>query len=83
MHRAIDEIPQIRWLVSLRLRSDRARLDSIANAYNRLRDSLSTAPGCVCQTPAPAPEPMKVQKDNGTPVKPEPIKTKKDKPEEL
>lgn len=66
----------------MRLRSDRARLDSIANAYNRLRDSLSRAPGCVCQTPAPAPAPMKVEKEAPAPavVKPEPIKTKKDKP---
>lgn len=38
-----------------RLRSDRARLDSIANAYNRLRDSLATTPkpSCNCTTPLP------------------------------
>jgi hypothetical protein len=64
----------------LRLRNDRSRLDSITAAYNRLRDSLSTAPGCVCQTPAPAPAPIKVEKEQPAVVKPEPIKTKKDKP---
>jgi hypothetical protein len=54
-----------------RLRSDRARLDSIAAAYNRLRDSLATAPGCNCAQPEPTP----IQKDRT----PEPIRSEKDR----
>jgi hypothetical protein len=60
----------------IRLRNDRARLDSIADAYNRLRDSLATAPGCNC--PAPAPEPIPTTKDR-VPTNTQPIQTQKDR----
>ena len=59
----------------LRLRSDAARLDSIAAAYNRLRDSLAANPVKPCDCPAPAP--IKTEKDR-VPA-PAPIKTEKDR----
>jgi hypothetical protein len=57
-----------------RLRNDRARLDSIAAAYNRLRDSLATNPpaACNCQQPVP------IEKDR-VPTTSTPIKTEKDR----
>jgi hypothetical protein len=57
-----------------RLRNDRARLDSIAAAYNRLRDSLAANPTPACNCAAPAP--IQVEKDR-TPTTP--IKTEKDR----
>lgn len=60
-----------------RLRSDRARLDSIANAFTRLRDSLAANPpkACICDAP---PAPLPVTKDR-TPPAAAPIKTEKER----
>jgi hypothetical protein len=75
----VERVPVVDDTELTRLRSDRARLDSIAAAYNRLRDSLATAPRCVCDAPAPAPEPIKTEKDRRPVTTPAPIPTQKDR----